>query len=35
MLLWEQAQQDIRDYLGAEDAKKLTELVAKIEAIVP
>lgn len=35
MLLWEQAQQDIRDYLGAEDAEKLTELVTKIEAIVP
>jgi DNA-binding MarR family transcriptional regulator len=35
MPLWEQAQQDIRDYLGQEDAKKLTELVAKIEALVP
>lgn len=35
LLLWEQAQQDIRDYLGQEDAEKLTELVAKIEALVP
>lgn len=35
LLLWGQAQQDIRDYLGVEDAEKLTELVAKIEALVP
>ena len=35
LLLWGQAQQDIRDYLGVEDTEKLTELVAKIEALVP
>lgn len=35
LVLWEQSQQDIRNYLGIEDVKKLTVLAAKIEALVP
>lgn len=34
-ILWQQAQQNIKDYLGIDDVQKLTELVAKIEALVP
>ena len=35
MALWVQAQGGVRDYLGSDDAAKLTELAAKIEALVP
>lgn len=33
--LWGEAQDSLRDYLGKEDLDKLTQLLAKLEAIVP
>ena len=35
LVLWEQAQKAVREYLGPDDADKLTDLTAKIEALVP
>lgn len=35
LVLWEQAQQDVQEYLGIDNVEKLTELAAKIEALVP
>lgn len=33
--LWGEAQSSLKDYLGKEDLNKLTQLLSKLEAIVP
>ena len=35
LVLWEQVQKTVREYLGPDDADKLTDLTTKIEALVP
>jgi DNA-binding MarR family transcriptional regulator len=34
-VLWDQAQELIREYMGGEDLAKLTQLLSKLEALVP
>jgi DNA-binding MarR family transcriptional regulator len=34
-VLWDKAQESIREYMGGEDLAKLTQLLSKLEALVP